>query len=288
MKFALSTVACPTWTLDRAIDLARRTGFGGVELRTLGPADPTLACDPCHTDGGKVREWCDEAGVEVAGIATSIRFDAPVWPPVIGRALGDFDKPVRACKAMVDVARDAGAGYVRVFGFELRPGEDRERGSRRIVERLSAAATTARHTGVRVAVESGGSFAAARDLMHLVDRCSDPLVAAGYSVGAGAAAGDDPARAVIELGDRLAFVKITDLKDGKPVALGEGDLPLEDVVGALARTGFGGWVVVEWPRLWMPELADAERVVAQAAERLYRWSSAGGAAFSRRPAYAGV
>lgn len=288
MKFAFSTVACPTWTLDRAIALARRAGFGGVDLRTLGHADPTLACDPCHTDGGKVRGWCADAGVEVSGIATSISFDAPVWPPVIGRALGDFDKPVRETKSMVDVARDAGASYVRVFGFELRPGEDRERGSRRVVERLSAAATTARHKGVRIAVESGGSYARARDLMHLIDQCSNPVIGAGYSVGAGVAAGDDPTNAVVELGDRLEFVKITDLKGGKPVALGEGDLPIEDVLRSLARVRFGGWVVVEWPRLWMPDLADPEGVLAQAAECLYRWSSSAGARFSRRPSYAGV
>lgn len=288
MKLAFSTVACPTWTLDRAIDLARRLGYVGVDLRSLGPADPTLACDPCHTDGAKIREWGEEAGVGIAGVSTSVRFDAPVWPPVIGRVCGDFDAPVRACRGMVGVARGVGADYVRVFGFELRPGEDRERGSRRVVERVSLAATTARHTGVRLAVEGGGSFATARRLIELVDRVSDPLVGVGYAIGPAAAAGDDPARAILELGDRLAFVKITDLRDGRPVPIGEGDLPIEETIAALARARFGGWVVVEWPRLWMPELADPEGVLARAAERLYAWSSSADAGGARRASFATV
>ncbi|GJM19605.1 MAG: hypothetical protein DHS20C14_18180 [Phycisphaeraceae bacterium] len=272
MRFAFSTVACPSWTLESVARLARDTGFSGVELRTLGHADPTLACDPCHTAGEKIRETFDEVGVDVVGIATSIRYDQRVWPPIAGRAFQDFDKPVRETRSMIEVAAGAGARYVRVFGFEFTPKETRERGARRVIERATAAAKCARHTGVQVAIETAGSWSTGERLAELLGACTQPETLTGvYSLPVGVDAGEEPGVGIAALGSHLGAVRVMDTVAGRPVALGHGDQPVEATVRGLARRGYDGWVVLEWPKLWMPHLPGPEAVLEDAANKLYGW-----------------
>ena len=92
MKVAFSTVACPTWTLEEVADHAERLGFMGVELRTFADAPSQFACEPALTDASKVRSMFDKAGVEIACLATSLRFE----PPYVGfqpDAVGLFVTP---------------------------------------------------------------------------------------------------------------------------------------------------------------------------------------------------
>ena len=103
MKPAFSTVACPDWTLDRIVPFAREAGFAGVELRSFGQtgggqSGSDLACEPCFTSAAKLRGAFEQEGVEAACLATSIRYDQIVFPPIIGRVIGDFERPVRETK----------------------------------------------------------------------------------------------------------------------------------------------------------------------------------------------
>ena len=88
-KPAFSTVACPEWTLDRAARAAAEWGYEGLELRTFGHGSTHLACDPALTSAEKVRKVLDDAGVAPFSLASGVRFDEPIRPPVIGRVLSD-------------------------------------------------------------------------------------------------------------------------------------------------------------------------------------------------------
>ncbi|USN98374.1 MAG: sugar phosphate isomerase/epimerase [Phycisphaeraceae bacterium] len=281
MKPAFSTVACPDWTLDEVIPFAARAGYAGVEFRTFGHSASDLTCEPCLTGSAKIRELLADEGVRPAALATSIRFDAPVFPPVLGRVIGDFEKPVRETKLAVIEAAAIECPFVRVFGFELQ-GESRQAGMRRIVERLGLAAATARHTGVRLLLENGGSFPTAADLVELMDRVGSPLIAAAYSPAVAAMADEDPIDGARLLGSSLASVKLRDMKHTQPAPLGLGDLAVEPFVRALAETGFGGWLVYEYDRLWWRNLADPSEVLIDAAGKMYRWSGRPAGEFEAR------
>jgi len=271
MNLAFSTIACPEWTLEEVCETASRCGFRGVELRTFGHASTDLACDPLLTGAAKVRDLFEDAGVVPMCLATSIRFDKPVWPPVIGHAITDTERPIREARAMVEAAAQREIPAVRVFGFELSAREPRRSGIRRIVERLSLACATARNSGVKIVLENAGSIPRAEDLRRIIDAVDSPLLLASYSPAVARAAGEDPADALRLLAGRLWSVKLTDLHAGRTAPLGEGDLDVQGVISRLGRLGFGGWVVYEWPRLWMPDLGDAHGALADAAEKLYRW-----------------
>ncbi|MGE3107287.1 MAG: sugar phosphate isomerase/epimerase family protein [Phycisphaerales bacterium] len=273
---AFSTVACPDWTLDRVASTALDMGFECVELRTFGPASTRIACDPFLTGDVKIREMFAARGIEIAGLGTSVSFDEPISPSILGFAFGDTERTVRAAKQAIDLAAVIEAPLVRVFGFDVPRRETRTSAMSRIVQRLSMALDHARNTGVKVVIENGGAFSSADQLAELLDRVRHPLLGVCYSVAVGAAAGDSPERALACLAgtERVLSMRVKDFRDDEPCALGEGRVPNEAFVRAFARAGFSGPVIFEWDRLWMPRLAPAQTVLARAARTMFSWMSA--------------
>lgn len=262
MKIAFSTIACPELTLDQAAETAGRLGFHGLELRTFGHDSAELACDPCLTGPAKARDLFEDAGIEPACLATSVRFDAPIWPPILGRVLADVERPVRLTREAVRLAASYECPYVRVFGFELQPGEHRRSGMRRLIERLALAAATARHTGVKLVIENGGSFPTAADLLDIIEAVGSPLVEAAYSPAAAIAGGEDPVQGPRLLGPALALLKLRDFADGRPCVIGDGYAGFEPILRDLADRNYRGWVVIEHDRLWFPHHDDSAHIAS--------------------------
>ncbi len=273
MKPSFSTVAAPEWTLAGVAAVAEALGYSGVELRTFGPGATEFACDPALSDPGKVRAMFQSRGVSIACLATSIRYDAPIRPPVLGRVIGDFERPVRQTRWAVDLAARLECPLVRVFGFETCGDEPRKGLIARVVERLGLACATARNTGVRLAIENAGSFPTATCVSELLDAADDPLLGVAYAPAVAASAGEDPVKAINVLGERLLGLKLRDGRAGVPCAIGWGDLPTEPVVRAAAAAGFDGPIVVEYDRAWMPALPEARPVLAESIKRLRQWMS---------------
>ncbi|MBX3322030.1 MAG: sugar phosphate isomerase/epimerase [Phycisphaeraceae bacterium] len=271
MKPAISTVACPEWTLERVFEFARKIDVTGVELRTFGDDSSQFAPDPCLTDFAKIRRLSAQSGVSIACLATSIRYDAPIFPPVVGRVVSQTQIEVRATKRMIDVAREVKAPFVRVFAFELGAKETRKAGLRRIIERMELAAACARNTGVRLLIENGGSFATAEDLNEIMDRLASTHVAAAYCPAVAQSVGEDPVEGVRMLGERLESVKLKDFVGTTAVPIGHGEMHCREVVEELARRNYGGWAVIEWDRLWLSGLEAAERVLPQSVADLMGW-----------------
>lgn len=250
MKPAFSTVACPEWTLDRVIETAEAVGAMGVELRTFGYGSTRFACEPSLTSADKLRQMCDKAGVAPISLGTSVRFDAPIDPPVIGR-LFDTEQSVREAKSAIDLAVDIEASFVRVFPFELHGGEDRKAGSARICERLTKAVDHCRNKPVQLVLENGGSYPTAELLRELLESVSHPLLNAAYCPAVAHLAGEGVRDGIDALGQRLAVVKLRDMKSGKPCVLGEGDFHVAETLEALAGARFTGWIVYEFDRAWL-------------------------------------
>lgn len=249
---ALSSVAFPEWTLDRVAEFAGRANYDAVELRTFGFGSTDLACDPLLADPGKIALRFREAGVGILSLATSLSFDKPVFPPIVGLALGDYDGPVRQCRRIIEFARAMDCPFVRVFGFELRAAESRKGGIKRVAKRLQRAVDACRNTGVRVVIENGGSFCTAAELAELIDKADmNNLLGACYSVPVGVAAGDDVGEAARLLGDKLLMARVGERNTaGRCAALGTGAPDSRAAIAALASAGFEGCVVVDHSRMW--------------------------------------
>lgn len=273
MKFAFSTVACQDWTLDKVADAAEKLGVQGVELRTFGYGSTASACDPALTAPAKVQTTLRAAGAAPAILATSVRFDDVVFPPVIGWAITDVNRTAREGKAMVELAADIGCPLVRVFGFEYPTRERRVDAIERIVSRLYQVADAGRARGVKVVVENGGSFSTAAELAELLDVLEHPYAGAMYNVAVAAAAGDSMPNGINALGDRLLAVKVKDFAQGHAVALGKGNAPVREALNELRARKFAGWVSYELDRQWLGGSADPMHVLQHSVEKMYEWGA---------------
>ncbi|MFB3431299.1 MAG: sugar phosphate isomerase/epimerase family protein [Phycisphaerales bacterium] len=278
-KIAFSTVACPDWSLR---DVARKAAgweFDGVELRSFGEGSTRFVCDPGLTDAAKVRRIFSGSGVEIAGVATGVKFDDAIFPPVMGNILlSQREAGVPEGRHFVDLAQGIGARYVRTFGFDIPqfpPPQTRDGTLNRIAARLAKVCDHARYRDCFVMIENGGSFATAEDLAEIIAKVNSPLLMACYDLFAAHTVGDDIEAGIEMLGPRLAMARLRDRKDGTPVALGEGELPCAEFVKALAKSGFGGWLTYEWEKAWLDELADADSVLPHVAQTVYGWANEG-------------
>jgi sugar phosphate isomerase/epimerase len=267
---AFSTVACPHATIEEAVAIGARAGFTDIEFRTFGVDSRLFACDPALTGARKVRHILTGHGLDVCGLATSARFDAPVSPPVVG-VIGDDEREVRAARRAVDLAAGIGCPLVRVFAFEPPERETRGSAAARILGRLRKVLDHACNTPVRVVIENGGGFRTAEDLIDLIGRADHPLLGACYSVATGADAGDDPGDAIRVLGSRLWLARLRDMRDGAPCPLGDGRVPCRGFVDGLVRAGYSGSLVYDWDRAWLPDLAEASEVLPHASRTLFEW-----------------
>jgi sugar phosphate isomerase/epimerase len=298
---AFSTVACPHWTLRDVAARSDEYGFECVELRTFGDDSRLFACDPALSAPAKTRELFRSRGIEIACLATSLSYDAIIGPPVLGPALWDQERAIRETRRAIDLAVALDCPFVRVFGFKVTGQDTRKACVGRIAERLRLALDHANKTGVRLVIENAGSFPTSSDLLEIIRACDHPLLGACYANSAAALAGEDPARGVATLGDRLWVARIEDaapLTNGGPGAnsnkgeakvvvddqagerlvpceLGAGRLGARAFVAALRGAAFKGPLVYEHDFAWLSGLTPPEQALPIAARTLYAWASGG-------------
>ena len=78
MKMCFSTLACPTWTLDQAVEIAVSSGYDAIELRFLEGED-SLWKFPAFQGAAlqTTRRMLADRGLAVACVDTSCRFHSP-------------------------------------------------------------------------------------------------------------------------------------------------------------------------------------------------------------------
>ncbi|MCA9273750.1 MAG: sugar phosphate isomerase/epimerase [Phycisphaerales bacterium] len=271
IEIAMSTLACPKRTLAEAVAIAEAAGCDGIELRTGGVRALELACDPFLSDESKTRGLLEVAGLKATCLATGVKFDSVVFPPVVGY-LFDTEAEVRQAKRAIDLAAQLDCPMVRVFGFEKQGRETYKAAFKRIAGRLRLACDHARNTGTMVVVENGGDFSTAEQLAELVGAVDTTLIGASYDVALGHVAGDTPEQMTGFLRSKLRLVRVKDRGDDQPVQVGDGEIPVEPFVRQLERSRWSGPVVFEWEAAWYEGLVPIEEVLPIAVRRLCDWA----------------
>lgn len=269
MRFAFSTLACPDWSIEEAAEAAERLGYDGVELRLLGGE----VIDP-RADAGAVEDAVRilrAHGREICAFDTSCTLNDPDVP----------ERQSETLLAWIELARRLDVRILRVFGGADRPGTTVEDGNRRVADALTAVAPEAERAGVIVALETHDAFASARRVAAVLAAVASTHVAAlwdshhPYRVGESA---DDVLRV---LDGRIALVHVKDARRLDPaghswqlVPLGEGEVPVPDILRLLRGADYSGYVSVEWEKKWHPELADPAIALPQHIEALRRMTAA--------------
>ncbi|MGW3492404.1 sugar phosphate isomerase/epimerase family protein [Streptomyces sp. NPDC001020] len=260
MKLAFSTLGVPGLPVPDVAWLAATHGYHGVELRAHPeePVHPGIT----RTERAEVADAFREAGIEILGLAGYARMAAP----------GD-DVPVLAqVRALLDLAHDVGAPYVRVFpggGSEQGPEEADATAARR----LGVAAEYAADLGVRILLETHDSHRTGADAIRVLGAVGHRNVGALWDVMHTWLGGEQPQETYAALAPYLGYVQVKDIAsadDTTPLPLGAGVLPLAECVEVLSRHGWDGWLCWEYEKRWYETVMPLPELLGRGREHLER------------------
>ncbi|GAA3913021.1 sugar phosphate isomerase/epimerase [Streptomyces lacrimifluminis] len=260
MKLAFSTLGVPGLPIPDVLRLASTHGYHGVELRTH-PEEPvhlglTLA------ERADVAAEFKASGVEILGLAGYVRVAAP----------GDDEPVLTELRALLELARDLGAPFVRVFpggGTDQSPEEADATAARR----LGRAAEFAADYGVRILLETHDSHRTGADAIRVLGPVGHRQAGALWDVMHTWLGGEQPMDSFAALSPHLGYVQVKDIastEDTTPVALGAGVLPLGECVEILSRHSWDGWLCWEYEKRWYEAAAPLEDLLDAGREHLAR------------------
>jgi sugar phosphate isomerase/epimerase len=266
-RIAFSTLAFPDTTLASAVSLGRRWGYAGVELRLIDGEliDPSMSA----ADRARVRQTVTTAGLPVVAVDSSIR-------------LTSDDDPGPQLRRFLELASDWESPLVRVFGGALAADRTERQDQLRAAARvLESSVPLARQLGVAIGVETHDDFSASSvvaELLALVDsEGADPeWVGAVWDSHHPYRMGESPADVYANLGRRILLAQVKDARrkpdgDWELVLLGDGEVPVREMLGLLAAGGYQNWISVEWEKRWHPEIAEPEVALPQHRRVLTEW-----------------
>lgn len=267
IRLALSTTACPDWTLSQVITQAKAMGYQGVDLATrFGRNTPEFVCDPQQGDAGQIKDELAQAGIEPVCLTTNISFASAKKE--------DGQAAMAMTRQAADRAAAIGAPAIRVLAYEAPHGEHPHNVMARVAKRISEVVDYAGQQGVQILFENLGSYRTARNWWWCLESVRHPMVGLSWNPASALVEGEWPAVSVPMLNSRIRLVRLTDIRVGppvQPVQLGEGELEIPKLLRRLMGVGFDGYVVVEWDRLHRPALASAESILPEARTRLTGW-----------------
>lgn len=262
MKLAFSTLGVPGLPIADVVRLAATNGYHGVELRAHPeePVHPGIGAD----ERAEVAAEFKAAGVEILGLAGYARVAAP----------GEDGPVLDEIRALLDLARDLGAPFVRVFpGADPAGGQSVEEADAIAARRLGTAAEDAADRGVRVLLETHDSHRTGADAIRVLGPVGHGSVGSLWDVMHTWLGGEQPAESYAALSPFLGYVQVKDIasaEDTTPLALGAGVLPLGECVELLSRKDWDGWLCWEYEKRWYEDAAPLPELLAAGREHLGR------------------
>ena len=272
MKIAFSTLGCPDFTWPEIYSMAKDLGFDGIELRGLGDEIVTVRAQP----------FTESQLQETIRTLGRLRLDISCLSS--GCCLKDSGQAERnreEITAYILLAEKLSSPYVRVLA-DLEPQPVGAVDDQAVAAELRSLAAVAEQHGVTLLVETNGVYADTERLGKLLNEVASDSVAALWDMHHPYRFFQEkPARTIQNLGAYIKYVHVKDsvIENGsvRYRMMGEGDLPLDDMMNALRSINYEGYVSLEWVKRWSADLSDAGIVFPQFANYMSRFLTSGAA-----------
>ncbi|TEB13288.1 Long-chain-fatty-acid--CoA ligase [Pelotomaculum sp. FP] len=174
------------------------------------------------------------------------------------------------------LASKLGTPYIRILA-DLEPHTTGEVDDGVVLAALQRLVPVAEEKGVTLLVETNGVYTDTARLCRLLDQVASDAVSALWDMHHPYRfAGESPGKTVQNLGAYIKYVHIKDsvVENGsiRYRMMGEGDLPVDDMMLALRSINYDGYVSLEWVKRWADELDDAGVVFPNFANYMSRYT----------------
>ena len=146
-----------------------------------------------------------------------------------------------------------------------------------VIEKLSPLVALAEKNNVTLLLESGGAMADTKKLVDVLDYFAcDHLAACWNAHSTCLMQKETPEQTITNLGAYVRHVRLTDGAElGGPELVGEGALPLRELMNALGSVNYDGFVSLLWDPAWVAGLDDAEMILTHYAVYMSRFEREG-------------
>ncbi|MBE6837387.1 MAG: AMP-dependent synthetase [Ruminococcus sp.] len=258
MKISFSTLACPDFSWTDIYSMASDLGFNGIEVRGLGDQIYSV----------KAKPFTDENIDKTIAKLNRLKLEIPCLSS--GCCLKFFDKHNETVEEITQyavLANKLGTSYIRILA-DLDPAPADEIDDEKIAEVLKEIAPIGEKYNVTLLVETNGVYADTKRLRKLLDAVNSKWIAALWDMHHPYRyMGETGEQTVENLGDYIKYIHVKDsvMEDGKLSykLMGEGDIPIGQMLSALQKIGYDGYISLEWVKRWAKDLYAAGIVFPQ-------------------------
>ena len=254
MKLSFSTKGWHGKTFDEFCAIAKELRFAGIEL---------------HNVRNRLFTDTNSAFQDYATAATLRKlYEMKISIPCIDSICDPADTTNREASVAeleecIRIAGNLHIPYIRLHATAY--GEDSFAVVQSFLAELLPKAET---VGVTLLLETSGLFCNTKTLRTMLDSfASDTLAALWDMYSTYFVAKEDPSVTIENLG---AYVKHIHVKDARATEgslqyclMGEGELPMSDVILALRSVNYNGFLSLEWVPEWCEEIDDMEIILSQ-------------------------
>ena len=241
MNLSFSTRGWPDLSWDEMIDTALSMGFGGIEVYNLPKFNPLLdRSGPFHKyqAAATVRQL-REKGLKIPCFDTSC--DISSEPDC-----------VQTLSTLMEVARNTQVQNVVCCALTENEAQ--------VFDNLKLLLPVAEKLDVTLLLKTSGIYSDTGRLRKMMDEFACDQLAALWDVHHPYRDhGESGDTTIKNLGNYVRHVHLRDSSDeGQYELIGEGTMPIDDMMRALSSVNYDGFISLEWKPEWMEDLQDRE------------------------------
>lgn len=255
MKLSFSTLGCPEWDFAQIVACAEENNIDGLEIRGISDVMDAREIEAFRPENeAATKQRLKKAGIPIIAFGTSCSFHEE---ENLAQALDEG-------RGAIDVCSRMGIPNIRVFGNEIPKDESLAQVAARVAGGIGELCRYAQGKGVCVLLETHGDFTSVETLSPVTQALKE---FENFGVVWDIAHSDRVYREDWKTFYRFIkpYVRHVHIKDhlrpadGNPLrlqAVGEGEIPILEIVRQMEADGYAGYYSLEWEKKWVKELPE--------------------------------
>ena len=254
MKLSFSTKGWNGYSFQEFCDMAQNIGFDGFEIYDINNDNFSDRYSPVNKAmSSTIRHDLFEKGLQISCVDS-----------VEDLGGDDHSKVIEEIKECINIASGLNVPYVRTRAADNGQAGDVDN----VISVIEEILPYAKAKGIIVLIETAGIFADTEKLRNVLNHFADDNLGALWDLNHPyRRAGESPEQTIQNLGAYTKHVHIRDSvidENGKIkyTLIGEGTLPMKEMLNALRSINYEGFISLEWDPSWLSEISDMEVIFA--------------------------